>query len=53
EIEPRIVLRVPQLAARIQRIKYVPMQHLRVPDLDSAYRFKGGTSTSNPPTRYY
>lgn len=53
EVEPRIVLRTPQLAARIQRIKYVPMQHLRVADFDSAYREKGGTSTSTPPTRYY
>ena len=53
EVEPRLILRTPQLAARIQRVKYVPMQHLRSPDPDSAYRYKGGTSTSTPPTRYY
>jgi hypothetical protein len=32
EIEPRIILKTPQLAARIQNVKYVPLQHLRVPD---------------------
>lgn len=54
EIEPRIVLRTPQLAARIQNIKYVPMQHLRSPDFDSPYRFKGGVSTAGVAlTRYY
>jgi len=53
EIEPRIILRTPQLAGRLQRVKYVPMQHLRSPDPDSPYRFKGGVSTRTPDTRYY
>lgn len=50
--EPRIILRVPQLAARIQNVKYVPQQHLRSPDPDSAYFHKGGVST-RAPTSYY
>jgi hypothetical protein len=45
KIEPRIVLRVPQLAARIDYVKYVPIQHVRSPDPDSAYFYKGGVST--------
>jgi len=52
ETEPRIILRVPQLAARIQNVKYTPLQHIREPDFDSAYRFKGGVSTRSP-TSYY
>jgi len=53
EIEPRIILKTPQLAARIQNVKYVPLQHLRVPDPDGGvYFFKGGVSTRSP-TSYY
>jgi hypothetical protein len=52
ETEPRIILRTPQLAARIQNVKYVPLQHLREPDFDSPYFFKGGVSTRGP-TAYY
>ena len=53
KIEPRIILRTPQLAGRIQNVKYVPMQHLRSPDPDSPYFEKGGVSTRTPPTYYY
>jgi len=52
EIEPRIILKTPQLAARIQNVKYVPLQHLREPDPDGSYFFKGGVS-SRAPTSYY
>jgi len=52
-IEPRIVLKTPQLAARIQNVKYVPMQHLASPDPDSPYRFKGGVSTRAPASYYH
>lgn len=52
KIEPRLILRVPQLAGRIQNVKYVPLQHLRSPDFDSPYFYKGGVST-RPPTTYY
>jgi hypothetical protein len=53
EIEPRIILKTPQLAARIQNVKYVPLQHLRDPDPDSSYFFKGGVSTRAPSTYYH
>jgi hypothetical protein len=52
ETEPRIVLKTPQLAARIQNVQYVPLQHLREPDPDGSYFFKGGVST-RAPTSYY
>ena len=52
ETEPRIILKVPQLAARIQNVKYVPMQHIREPDWDSPYFHKGGISTRGQ-TFYY
>lgn len=52
-IEPRIILRTPQLAARIQNVKYVPIQHLREPDPDGSYFYKGGVSTRAPATYYY
>jgi hypothetical protein len=42
--EPRIVLRTPQLAGRIQNVKYTPLQHLRSPDPASPYHFDGGVS---------
>lgn len=53
ETEPRIILRVPQLAARIENIKYVPLQHVREPDPDSPYFYKGGVSTRGPASYYY
>jgi hypothetical protein len=52
-IEPRLYLRTPQLCARIQNVKYVPHQHLRSPDPDSSYFFKGGVSTRAPTSYYY
>ena len=51
--EPRIILRVPQLAARLQNVKYVPLQHLRSPDSDSPYFHKGGVSTRAPASYYF
>lgn len=53
ETEPRIILKTPQLAARIQNVKYIPQQHLRDPDPDSPYRFKGGVSTRAPASYYH
>jgi len=53
ETEPRFILKTPQLAARIQHVKYIPMQHLRVPDKESPYRFKGGISTRAPSSYYH
>ena len=42
EIRPRIVLRTPQLAGRLNHVRYVPRQHFRSFDMDSDYFFKGG-----------
>jgi len=42
--EQRVILRTPQLAGRIDAVKYIPTQHLREPDPDSPYHFDGGTS---------
>ena len=53
ETEPRIILKTPQLAARIQNVKYVPLQHLRSPDPTSSYFFKGGVSTRPPSSHYH
>jgi len=53
ETEPRIILKTPQLAARIQNVEYVPLQHLREPDPDGSYFFKGGVSTRAPSSYYH
>lgn len=44
KIEPRIVLRTPFLAARIDRVRYQILQHLRDPYADSPYNQDGGVS---------
>ena len=48
--ESRIILRAPQLAGRIDRVKYSPLQHLRDSDPASSYFADGGVSTraANP-----
>lgn len=45
--EQRVVLRTPQLAGRIDDIKYVPAMHLRDTDPASAYFVDGGVSLRN------
>lgn len=45
--EQRIILRTPQLAGRIDAVKYVPLQHLRSPFPDSPYFYDGGVSLRN------
>lgn len=52
KIEPRVVLRTPQLAGKIQNIRYTPLQHLREPDPDSPYFQDGGVSLRTSGTRY-
>jgi hypothetical protein len=42
--EQRIVLRTPQLAGKIQRVMYSPLQHLRTPFANDPYNFDGGVS---------
>lgn len=45
KVEPRIVLRTPHLALKLQNVLYSPLQHLRDPDPQSPYWFDGGVST--------
>ena len=52
KIEPRVVLRTPQLAGRIDHVLYSPLQHLRSPDPDSPYNYDGGVSLRGRPTSY-
>jgi len=42
--EQRIILRTPQLAGRVDNVKYVPTQHLRESDPSSPYFKDGGVS---------
>ena len=42
--EPRIILRTPHLAGKIQNVRYSPMEHLRSPFPDSPYWKNGGVS---------
>lgn len=42
KIEPRIVLRTPHIAGRLQNVKYAPLQHLRSPFPESDYHADGG-----------
>lgn len=43
-VAPRIVLRTPHLAARIQNVTYEPLRHVRSPYPDSPYWLDGGVS---------
>lgn len=52
KIEPRIILRTPQLAGRIQHVRYSPLQHLRSP-FEGPYFQKGGSESYNTPPTYY
>jgi hypothetical protein len=48
--EQRIILRTPQLAGKIQQVRYGPLQHLRSPDPASPYFADGGVSLRSDPT---
>jgi hypothetical protein len=50
--EPRIILRTPHLAGKIQNVLYTPLQHVRDYDPDSPYFKKGGVSSRSEDTRY-
>lgn len=52
KIEPRIVLRTPQLAGKLQYVRYSPLQHLREPFADSVYNYDGGVSLRTSGTAY-
>lgn len=42
--EPRVILRTPQLAGRIQRVSYSPLSHIREDNPSSPYWVDGGVS---------
>ena len=46
KIEPRVILRTPQLAGRITNVVYCPLQHTRSPFPDDPYFVNGGVSTA-------
>jgi hypothetical protein len=52
KIEPRVILRTPHLAARLQNIVYCSLQHLRDPFPDDPYNVNGG-ATSRTTTQPY
>jgi hypothetical protein len=52
KVEPRIVLRTPQLAGRIDAVMYTPLQHSREFDPASSYFADGGVSL-RANQRYY
>lgn len=43
-IEPRLLMHTPQLAARIQHVKYAPLQHVNDWDPDGKYFVNGGVT---------
>lgn len=51
--EQRVVLRVPQLAGRIDNVKYQPLQHLRDTDPASPYWADGGVSVRTATPKPY
>ncbi len=51
-IEPRIILRTPQLAGRIQNVLYQPLQHVRTPFPDDPYFANGGATSRTGPSLY-
>ncbi|MDP2323703.1 MAG: hypothetical protein Q8N51_06695, partial [Gammaproteobacteria bacterium] len=52
EIQPRIILRTPYLAGRLQNVKYSPLQHTREPFPDDGYFVDGGRVTTSAPSYY-
>lgn len=52
ETQPRIIMRTPWLAARLNNVVYCPLQHTREPFPDDPYFVNGGV-TSRPGASYY
>lgn len=50
--EQRVILRTPQLAGKIQYVKYSPLQHLRSSDATSDYFADGGVSIRTDGVKY-
>ena len=52
EIQPRIILRTPYLAGKLQNVKYSPLQHTRQPFPSDGYFRDGGRVSTTAPTYY-
>lgn len=52
EIDLRLILRTPHLAARLDNVRYTPLKHLRSPFAESPYFMKGGIYTRTEPSWY-
>lgn len=52
KVEPRVILRTPHLAGRLDYVKYTPLQHLRESDPNSPYNADGGVSLRTATTTY-
>lgn len=46
--EPRLVVKTPQLAARLDNVRYAPLQRFRTSDPTSPYVLNGGVSNTGP-----
>jgi hypothetical protein len=49
-VEPRVILKVPQLAGKIEHVLYSPESHYRSYDDDSSYFFDGGVTERTSPS---
>jgi len=50
KIEPRLILRTPQIAGRLQNVVYCPLQHPRDPQPDDPYFVDGGVTEPPAPS---
>jgi hypothetical protein len=50
KIEPRVILRTPQLAGKVLDVAYCPMQHIREPNPSDPYFVDGGVDTRPGPS---
>lgn len=48
QTQPRLILRTPQLAGRLQNVVYVPLQHTDDPLPSQDYHLNGGVKTGRP-----
>lgn len=48
KVEPRLILRTPQLAGRLQHVQYTPLQHTDDPLPSQDYHLNGGVRTGRP-----
>lgn len=53
KIEPRLILRVPQLAGRLTNIQYCPLQHIREPYTTDPYFVGGGVGARTAPSLFH